>query len=115
MAGQFTGFDEGCTVSQQLGDVGVPPLRAEVGHSVHRNVPGHPLLVRTALRESQQHGEQQEGREEKHHCDSPFGHAIDKWERSIWQPECTGRGDGTVESPLLTAIHLSSDTAPAMR
>ena len=60
MASQLTGFDEGCTVSQQLGDVGVPSLRVEVCHSVHRNVPGHQLLVRAGLRESQQHGEQQE-------------------------------------------------------
>jgi len=34
MAGQLTGFDKGCTVTQQLGDVGVPPHRVEVGFAV---------------------------------------------------------------------------------
>ena len=32
VASQFTGFNKGCTVTQQLGDVSVPSHRVEVGY-----------------------------------------------------------------------------------
>ena len=34
VARQLTGLDESCTVTQQLGDVSVPPHRVEVGSSL---------------------------------------------------------------------------------